>query len=78
MVAVTSIPAFELSQADVLTFLLLLLNLFSPMGRIIRIENIITPAKMGLQRLSFLKKEKNLKNKQAAMRESQQKPAFFS
>jgi ABC-type multidrug transport system fused ATPase/permease subunit len=78
MVAVASMPAFELSQADVLTFLLLLLNLFSPMGRIIRIENIITPAKMGLQRLSFLKKEKNLKNKEAAMMESQQKPAFFS
>jgi ABC-type multidrug transport system fused ATPase/permease subunit len=77
MVAVASLPAFELSQADVLTFLLLLLNLFSPMGRIIRIENIITPAKMGLQRLSFLKKEKLFKDKQAAIKGSKQKPAFF-
>lgn len=78
MVVVASMPALELTQADVITFLLLLLNIFSPMGRIIRIENIITPAKMGLQRLSFLQKEKFLKNKHASITGSQENPAFFS
>jgi ABC-type multidrug transport system fused ATPase/permease subunit len=54
LVAVSS-SAVELSAADVLTFLLLLLTLFGPMGRIIRMPATVNEGKQSLSRLDFLK-----------------------
>jgi ABC-type multidrug transport system fused ATPase/permease subunit len=55
MMLAANSSAIELSPADVLTFLLLLLNLFSPMGRIIRVSNILNPARLSLKKLNFMK-----------------------
>lgn len=55
MLVAASSAAIELSAADVLTFLLLLLTLFGPMGRIIRMPATVNEGKQSLSRLDVLK-----------------------
>lgn len=76
MMAAANTSANELSPADVLTFLLLLLNLFSPMGRIIRISNILNPALLSLKKLNFMKTDNKFKNRTVNTETNQQKHEF--
>lgn len=76
MIIAAFTSVITLSPADVLTFLLLLLNLFGPMGRIIRIENTLTPGKISLQKLTFLNKTNLLKNDAEKAAEVEQENEF--